>query len=125
MQTWELYYPGASATGLYFARCRIDAAEVVWVHAAPEVLAVVVRGEEDEVVVRGPNLRRVGERYPMTRLTISESEVSREDRFPRAEDLGAVVLLPGGEAGRLLSWWNREDGREWRWQVEFYNRRDD
>ena len=125
MQTWELYYPGASATGLYFARCRIDATVVVWVHAAPERLAVVVRGEDDEVVVRASDLRRSGERYPMTRLQIAGSDVIREDRFPRDEDLGAVVLLPGGEAGRLLSWWNRDDGREWRWQVEFYNRRSD
>ena len=123
MQTWELYCRGASATGLYFARCRIDPTDVVWVHAAPEVLAVVVRGEDDEVV-RAPDLRRSGERYPMTRLTISGSDGRREDRFPREEDIGAVVVLPGGEAGRLLSWWNRDDGREWRWQVEFYNRRD-
>jgi hypothetical protein len=33
------------------------------------------------------------------------------------------VVLPGGEVGILLAWWNAEDGSEWRWQVEFYNQR--
>jgi hypothetical protein len=32
-----------------------------------------------------------------------------------------VVLLPGGEAGILKSWWNADDRKEWRWDVEFYN----
>ena len=32
-------------------------------------------------------------------------------------------VLPGGEVGALVSWWNAEDGGEWRWQVEFYNQR--
>jgi hypothetical protein len=31
------------------------------------------------------------------------------------------VILPGGEVGTLIRWWNTEDGSEWRWQVEFYN----
>ena len=33
------------------------------------------------------------------------------------------VLLPGGEVGILLSWWNAAGESEWRWQVEFYNQR--
>jgi hypothetical protein len=47
--------------------------------------------------------------------------ISREDRWPAAADVGAVVILPGGEAGELKSWWNADDGSAWRWQVEFYN----
>lgn len=47
----------------------------------------------------------------------------REDRWPNDGDLGAFVLLPGGEVGRLLSWRNADDESEWRWQVEFYNHR--
>jgi hypothetical protein len=34
-----------------------------------------------------------------------------------------VVVLAGGEAGMLLSWWNSAAGDEWRWSVEFYHRR--
>lgn len=36
--TWELYYPRAAATGLPFARARIDPADVLSVHAAPDAL---------------------------------------------------------------------------------------
>jgi len=31
------------------------------------------------------------------------------------------VILPGGEAGILKAWWNADDRKEWRWQIEFYN----
>jgi hypothetical protein len=31
------------------------------------------------------------------------------------------VILPGGEAGILKSWWHADDHSEWRWQIEFYN----
>ena len=41
--------------------------------------------------------------------------------FHCKQDIGRVVILPGGEAGILKSWWNADDRREWRWQVEFYN----
>ena len=44
-------------------------------------------------------------------------------RWPHDGDLGALVLLPGGEAGTLQAWWNAADGSEWRWQVELYNHR--
>ena len=37
------------------------------------------------------------------------------------DDLGRLVILPGGEAGILKSWWHADDHSEWRWQLEFYN----
>ncbi|MEO6397539.1 MAG: hypothetical protein ABIP13_03630 [Tepidiformaceae bacterium] len=40
------------------------------------------------------------------------------DRGPDETDVGALVLLPGGEVAVLLAWWNAADGNEWRWQVE-------
>ena len=122
-QTWELWYPRAAATGLEFARGRIDPTEVLWVHAAPDALAVTVREGDDRVVARGEPLERRGERFPMTRLERRGSEIVREDRFPTDADLGALVILPGGEVGTLTTWWNAADGSEWRWQVEFHNRR--
>jgi hypothetical protein len=122
VQTWELYYPEAAATGLPVARARIAPADVVWLHAAPPVLAVTVREGDDRVVARGESLRRDGAYLPMTRLERRGSNVLRQDRWPTDADLGAVVIVPGGEAGILKSWWNASDGREWRWIVEFANR---
>lgn len=123
LQTWELWVPGAGATGLLFARARIDPAESVWVHAAPATLAVTVRDHLDERIARETSLERSGERLPMTRLSIAGSGLTRDDRWPDARAVGEVVLLHGGEAGVLSGWWNAEDGSEWRWQLEFYNRR--
>ena len=123
LQTWELWFPEAAATGLLFARARIDPTDELWVHAAPETLAATVRDSDDVPVARGEPLRRSGPQLPMTRLSIAGSAVSREDRWPGESDIGKLVLLPGGEVGRLLAWWNAEDASEWRWSVEFYNRR--
>ena len=123
VQTWELWFPEAGATGLEFARARIDPTEVLWVHAAPPTLAVTVREGDDRVVARGEPLRRSGEQLPLTRLGLRGERVEREDRWPNDRDLGALVILPGGEVGTLLAWWNASDGSEWRWQVEFYNHR--
>ena len=121
LQTWELYYPEAAATGIEVARARIDPTEVVWLHAAPPVLAVTVREGDDRVLARGASLRREGPQIPMTRLEWRGMTITRQDRWPTDADLGTVVILPGGEAGILKSWWNADDRKEWRWQVEFYN----
>lgn len=123
VQTWELWFPEAGATGLEFARARIDPTDVLWVHAAPPTLAVTVREDDDRVTARGEPLRREGDQLPMTRLWVRGDRVEREDRWPNDGDLGALVILPGGEVGTLLGWWNADDGSEWRWQVEFYNHR--
>jgi hypothetical protein len=122
LHTWELWFPEAAATGLPFARGRLDPTEVLWVHAAPPTLAVTVRTGDERVVARGESLARSGSRLPMTRLWLEGDQVRREDRWPTAADLGSPVILPGGEVGRLTAWWQAEDGSEWRWQVEFYNR---
>ena len=60
----------------------------------------------------------------MTRFALADGVVRREDRWPTDADLGAIVILPGGEAGVLTAWWNAEDGSAWRWSVEFSNARD-
>ena len=122
-QTWELWYPAAAATGLEFARGRIDPTDVLWVHAAPHRLAVTVRAGDERIVGRGEPLERRGSYLPMTRLTLEGSEVRREDRWPTKADLGALVILPGGEVGVLTAWWNADDGSAWRWSVEFSNQR--
>lgn len=123
LQTWEIWYPGSGATGLPIARARIDPTDVVWAHSLPRRVAVTVREGDDRVVARGEGLARSGPHFPMTRLWIEGDQVRREDRWPSDADVGSVVILPGGEAGILLSWWNADDGSEWRWQTEFYNHR--
>jgi hypothetical protein len=123
IQTWELWYPAAAATGLQFARGRIDPTEVLWVHAAPDRLAVTVRAGDERIVGRGEPLEREGHYLPMTRLTLEGDQVRREDRWPTQADFGSLVILPGGEVGVLTAWWNAEDGSAWRWSVEFSNRR--
>ena len=122
MQTWELWFPDAASTGLLFARGRLDPTDVLWVHSAPPTLAVTIRDAADATLARAESLQREGERTPMTRLVRQGQQVSREDRFPTQADLGARVILPGGEIGILKAWWNPPDESEWRWQVEFYNR---
>lgn len=120
LHIWDLWFPDAASTGLSFARGRLDPTDVMWVHAAPETLSVTVRDGND-VVARGERLKRAGKRFPMTRLTRSGAEIQREDRWPTEADVGALVILPGGEVGTLISWWNAEDESEWRWQIELYN----
>ena len=122
LQTWDAWYPGGGATGLPFARGRVDPTEVLWVHSAPKKLDVTVRAQDGTVVARGL-VSRDGPYLPMTRLSLADGELHREDRWPTDEDLGALVMLPGGEVGELVAWWNAEDGSAWRWRVEFSNSR--
>jgi hypothetical protein len=122
IQIWDLWYPHAAAQGLPFARGRLDARGVLLVHAAPETLDVAVRDDSGMLLAEGKDLSRTADR-PMARLTIDGDKVTREDLWPAAEDLGRPVILPGGEVGILRDWWNAADGSEWRWRVDFYNRR--
>jgi hypothetical protein len=123
VHTWEIWYPGAGATGIEIARARIDPIDAVWAHALPRKVAVTVRQGDDRVIARGEPLEREGPYLPITRLAIDGATVRREDRWPTDADVGAIVILPGGEAGVLTAWWNAEDGSAWRWSVEFSNRR--
>ena len=121
-QIWDLWYPRAAAQGLPFARGRLDATDVLLVHAAPDVLDVAVRDDDGRLLAQGKDLPRTADR-PMARLTVRDGEIAREDLWPVAEDIGRPVILPGGEVGILLDWSNAEDGSAWRWRVEFYNHR--
>jgi hypothetical protein len=122
LQTWDLWFPAAAATGLPFARSRIDPVDGLLVHSAPPVLTVWVLDEEGRVQARGENLCATLE-SPIARLTLYDGEVRREDLWPGPDDVGRVVILPGGEAGILQGWWHAADHSEWRWQIELYNHR--
>jgi hypothetical protein len=121
-EVWDLWYPNAAAQGLPFARGRLDATDVLLVHAAPDALRVEVRDDEGRRVAFGDQLARTADR-PIARLRREGDRVTREDLWPEAADISRPVILPGGEVGILISWWNAPDGSEWRWRVEFYNHR--
>ena len=122
LQIWDLWYSKAGATGIPFARGRLDATNILLVHAPPPVLTVEVRSEEGQRLAYTQDLEQTADR-PMARLTMQGESITREDLWPSQSDIGQVVILPGGEVGKLLIWGNAEDGSEWRWQVEFYNHR--
>jgi hypothetical protein len=123
LETWDLWYPGPGATGLSFARARVRAGDVsdrLLVHAAPQLLQVTVRDQAGRQVASGDRLER-HQPGPMSFLVRRGGSITLEDGWPTEQDIGRVVILPGGEAGILKSWWHAEDHKEWRWQVEFYN----
>ncbi|MCU0509948.1 MAG: hypothetical protein MUC34_16485 [Anaerolineae bacterium] len=122
METWELWFGEAAAAGLPFARSKIEPAEAVLVHSAPPSLEVIVTDAEGRRTAHGRDLQRTAE-SPMCRLVKRGDEVVREDVWPGEADIGEVVLLPGGEAGHLCAWWHAPDQLEWRWRVEFYNKK--
>jgi hypothetical protein len=123
LEHWDLWYPAAGATGMSFARSKVDgevAGDRVLVHAAPPKLDVTVRDEAGKVVAEGHGLER-GQPGPISYLVRDGDSIRLEDGWPGPDDLGLLVILPGGEAGILTSWWHADDRSEWRWQVEFYN----
>jgi hypothetical protein len=83
------------------------------------VLEVVVRDEGGREIARGGGER--GQEGPMSRLVVSGAEVRLEDGWPTQDDLGRLVLLPGGEAGVLRAWEHADDRTWWRWNLELYN----
>jgi hypothetical protein len=121
-EIWDLWFPNAAAQGLPFARGRLDHTDILLVHAAPDTLRVEVRADSGELLAAGQALERTADR-PMTRLTRDGHRIRREDLWPEAQDIGRPVILAGGEVGILRTWWHAPDGREWRWQLEFYNHR--
>ena len=121
-EDWDLWYPQAAATGLSFARGRVEHVDVLLVHAAPPAMTVTIRSSDGAVLAEGTDLAQTAD-TPMSRLTRRGATITREDIWPADEDLGHVVLLPGGEAGTLLRWWHAPDHSAWRWQVEFSNHR--
>ena len=123
LETWDLWLPGPGATGLPFARSRVnarDGQDRVLVHAAPQKLNVTVRDATGNVVAKGEGLER-HQPGPMSYLVRRGATIALEDGWPTDGDIGRLVILPGGEAGILKAWWNADDRKEWRWQIEFYN----
>ena len=121
IETWDLWFPNAGATGLSFARCRVGAdaaADRVLVHAAPRRLEVTVRDEQGAVVAEGRGLRR-RQPGPMSLLLRHNGVIELQDHWPDQGDLGRLVIRR--VAGILTAWWHAPDHSEWRWQLELSN----
>jgi hypothetical protein len=109
-EIWDLWYPNAAAQGLPFARGRLRATETLLVHAAPETLRAEVRDDDGALLARGDNLRRTAE-TPIARLRRHGGRIEREDIWPGDAEIGAPVILAGGEVGILTAWWNDTNQR--------------
>jgi hypothetical protein len=81
---------------------------------------VTVRDEHGAVVAEGRGLRR-RQPGPMSLLLRHNGAIDLKDHWPDQDDLGRLVILPGGEAGILAAWWHAPDHSEWRWQLELSN----
>src|SRR5947209_6391211 len=108
-ELWDLWFAEAGATGVSFCRSRVSAAAAgnrVLVHAAPPSLEVEVRSAENGMVLAsGTDLKR-HEPGPMSYLVRDGAAITLEDGWPTDDDIGRLVLLPGGEAGILTAWWH-------------------
>jgi len=126
----NLWYPSAGARGLYFARGRLRAADlcrsggqpIFLVHSPPALLTVEVYTDAGKLVAQGQDLQAT-DNSPMAHITIQGQNVRRKDVWPSEEALGRLMILPGAEIGKLVSWWHADDRSAWRWQLEFYNHR--
>jgi len=124
LETWDLWYPFGAATGISFARGRLDPTDVMYVHSAPEALTVDVRSDDGRLLARGQDLlRTTKESLPMTKLTRVGEKITREDLWIDDSTIGKPVIFPGGEVGIIKSWWHAPNHSEWRWTVELYNHR--
>jgi hypothetical protein len=119
---WEIWDPRAAATGVLIARGQLGPTDSLILHAAPDVATVEVSDSEGMRLAYGAGLERTQD-SPMCRLRRDGASITREDIWPADDDIGSLVILPGGEVGTLKAWWHADDKREWRWQVEFYNSR--
>lgn len=124
LELWDLWYPFAGATGVPFARGRVDPTNVMFVHSAPEALTVEVRSDGGTLIAHGKDLlRTTNENVPMTRLTRSGEKITRQDLWIDDTAYGKPVILAGGDVGIVKSWWHAPDHSEWRWMIELYNHR--
>jgi hypothetical protein len=83
-------------------------------------MTVEVSDQHGNRLAFGKDLRQTMD-TPMCLLKREGDGIQREDIWPTASHLNMLVMLPGGEVGKIMSWWHANDRKEWRWQVEFYN----
>lgn len=97
----------------FFGKGWTRPGEPLILHGTPRYLRFR-RADRDEEW--SPPLARSGD-HPMTLLLLEE--VQRQELWPGEEHIGLPVLLPGGEAGRLLRFEHSAGGERWTWALEF------
>lgn len=120
---WDLRNPDGAMTGMPWGRALMAAHDSVLAHSLSERIDIEVRTADGEQVARVENLADPSATTPMSRLDLRDGTVVRANVWPDESDLGKPVILPGGEVGILVEWWNEPDGSAWRWRVEFSNAR--
>src|SRR5579885_2037487 len=95
LQYWDIWYPKAASTGIPFSRGHLDATEVLLIHAAPPVCTVSIYTEDGVRTAFGQDLGATDE-TPITRLIRQGATITRRDIWPTQDDLGLLVMLPGG-----------------------------
>ncbi len=103
MHVWDLWIADVGATGISFARGRLDPTETMIVHAAPETLNVEVRNAVGTVLARGQDLARTID-SPMAKLRVQGNTITREDFWPTTEHLFSLleVKLVSCSAGGMI-----------------------
>src|SRR5438270_11007502 len=89
---WDLWIADVGATGISFARGRLDPTDTMIVHAAPEKLNVEVRDSEGTIIAKGESLARSAD-TPMARLRRQGNAITREDNWPTEADYGTLVIV--------------------------------
>ena len=119
--TWNVRSRDGGMNGLEFSRCTTAGGfSRVLVHAAPARMSVDITDDDGRSIARS-DLDRAGDYSPMTLLEIADGSVRRSEVWPSDELYGVLVILAGGEAGRLTRWHHADDHSWWRWSVEFAN----
>lgn len=121
---WHIRSSDGGMNGLEFTTA-LTAGDLdqVFLHAAPTHASIEVRADDDTLIAKG-DVERNGEYTPMTLITITGSNVGREEIWPTDDHIGMPVLLAGGEVGVLTAWRHAEDRSWWQWSVEFSNHKE-
>lgn len=117
-RVWAIRSMEGGAAGLEFAHATLSAEhDVVLAHALPPSVRIEVH-EGGSVVASADDLHDGSASTPISKLSIDGLRVLRQNIWPREQDVGLPVVLPGGEVGLLTSWWNDDEGAHWRWTIE-------
>jgi hypothetical protein len=99
LESWDLWFPDAGATGIAFARSRVDdqaAGNRLLVHAAPPKLEVAVRDQDGKPIAQGSGLER-GQSGPMSYLVRQDDTILLEDGWPTPTTWGGWSSCPAGK----------------------------
>ena len=109
---WLVETSGDSERWRKMGRAYTFEGEKLIVHGAGRFLRVTHAGDGRSF---GP-MERTGD-LPMALIDLVSG--TRTDFWPGDEHCGLPVFLPGGEAGRLLSFERSDDGGSWTYSLEF------